>query len=175
MKLFEAIEQRQSCRNYSGKVVEKEKLIRCIKAAQLAPSACNSQPWSFVVVSNRDCVEKVTEAVLESGMNKFCENVPAYISVVEEPAYLRGDTANPKYAHGDMGMAVENICLAATAQGLSTCIMGAFGPADRMKTILGIPQESNLRLVIAIGYAAEGDTIRPKKRKSIDEIAKFID
>lgn len=174
MELFEALEKRQSCRSYSAKAVEIEKLKKCIEAAQLAPSACNSQPWSFVVVTGRDHVEKVTENILHVGFNKFCQDVPAYIAVIEEPAYLRPDRVSQKYAHGDMGMAVENLCLAATAQGLSTCIMGAFGPEDNMKDILGLPQESNLRLVLAIGYAKESDPIRPKKRKAVEEVCKFL-
>ena len=174
MELFEALQQRQSCRNYSTKAVEMEKLTKMIEAAQIAPSACNSQPWSFVVVTSPEKVKEVTENILTSGMNKFCEKVQAYISIAEEPAYLRGDTANPKYAHGDMGMAVENLCLAATAQGLSTCIMGAFGDPDKMKTTLGLPSETNLRLILSVGYAAEDDKIRPKNRKSIEEICKFI-
>lgn len=174
MELFEALQQRQSCRNYSTKAVEMEKLTKMIEAAQIAPSACNSQPWSFVVVTSAEKVKEVTENILTSGMNKFCSNVQAYISIAEEPAYLRGETPNPKYAHGDMGMAVEHLCLAATAQGLSTCIMGAFGDVDKMKATLGLPSETNLRLILSVGYAAEDDKIRPKNRKSIEEICKFI-
>ena len=174
MELFEALEKRQSCRNYSSRPVEMEKLTKMVEAARIAPSACNSQPWSFVVVTSPEKVKKVSTNVLESGMNKFCEKVPAYISIVEEPAYLRGDTPNPKYAHGDVGMAVEHLCLAATAQGLSTCIMGSFGSVEKMKDILEIPQESNLRLVLAVGYAEEGDPLRPKKRKALEEICKFL-
>ena len=79
-----------------------------------------------------------------------------------------------KYAHGDVGMAVENLCLAATSQGLTTCIMGAFGPEDRMKEILGLAPDANLRLVLSIGYAAEDDPIRPKKRKPLEEVCKFL-
>jgi len=175
MELFETLVNRQSCRNYATTPVEKEKLVKLVEAAQLAPSACNSQPWSFVVVSSEAKVAAVTENIMNVGFNKFCVNVPAYIAIIEEPAYLRANApANPKYAHGDMGMAVENLCLAATALGLSTCIMGAFGPEDKMKEILEIPQDTNLRLVLSVGYAAEGDPIRPKKRKALEDVCKFL-
>ena len=83
MELFEALEKRQSCRNYSSRPVEMEKLIKMVEAARIAPSACNSQPWSFVVVTSPEKVKKVSTNVLESGMNRFCEKVPAYISIVE--------------------------------------------------------------------------------------------
>lgn len=175
MELFEALALRQSCRNYAEQPVELEKLKKCVEAAQLAPSACNSQPWSFVLVQSEEKVKAVRANILDVGFNRFVEQTPAFIAIVEEPAYLRpNQPANPKYAHGDVGMAVENLCLAATAQGLSTCIMGAMGPEDKLKEILGLPQDSNLRLVIAIGYAAEGDPIRPKKRKAFEEACKII-
>lgn len=62
MKNFvELINKRQSCRQYSNKKVEKEKLIKCIEAARIAPSACNSQPWHFVVVNNEELSPKVAE------------------------------------------------------------------------------------------------------------------
>lgn len=175
MELFETLVNRQSCRNYATTPVEKEKLVKLVEAAQLAPSACNSQPWSFVVVSSEEKVAAVRDNIMNVGFNKFCVNVPAYIAIIEEPAYLRPNApANAKYAHGDMGMAVENLCLAATALGLSTCIMGAYGPDDKMKEILEIPQDTNLRLVLSVGYAAEGDPIRPKKRKALEDVCKFL-
>lgn len=175
MEVLEAIAQRQSCRNYLEQPVELEKLSKLVEAAGLAPSAVNSQPWSFVVISQPENVAKARACILESGMNKFCEKVPAFIAVVEEPAYLRPNMpANDRYSHGDMGMAVENLCLAATGLGLSTCIMGAFGPENKMKELLGLSQEKKLRLVVAVGYADPSDPLRPKKRKALDEICKFL-
>ena len=174
MEVFEALIQRQSGRNYAEKPVEMEKLQKCIEAAILAPSACNSQPWSFVVVSSPEKVTEVTENILNVGFNQFCKKVPAYIAIIEEPALLSGNRVSQKYAHGDVGMAVENLCLAATAQGLTSCIMGAFGPEDRMKEILGLAPDANLRLILSVGYAAEGDPIRPKRRKPLEEVCKFL-
>ena len=72
MELFEALVQRQSGRNYAEQPVEMEKLRKCVEAAQLAPSACNSQPWSFVVVSTPDKVKEVTVA------HKRLENLNSY-------------------------------------------------------------------------------------------------
>ena len=100
MELFEALVQRQSCRKYSTQPVEMEKLTKCVEAAQLAPSACNSQPWSFVVVTSPEKVAAVTDNIMNVVFNKFCKDVQSYIAIVEEPAYLRPDVVNPKYAHG---------------------------------------------------------------------------
>ena len=174
MELFEALVQRQSGRNYAEQPVEMEKLRKCVEAAQLAPSACNSQPWSFFVVSTPEKVKEVTENILNVGFNKFCQKVPAYIAIIEEPAVLGPNRVSQKYAHGDVGMAVENLCLAATAQGLTTCIMGAFGPEVKLIVILGLAPDTNLRLVLSVGYAAEGDPIRPKRRKALEEVCKFL-
>ena len=49
---YELAQRRQSCRNFKDKAVDGELLVRCVKAASLAPSACNSQPWKFVIVTN---------------------------------------------------------------------------------------------------------------------------
>ena len=174
MEVFEALKTRQSGRNYAECPVETEKLKTCIEAAQLAPSACNSQPWSFVVVSSPEKVKEVTDNILNVSFNQFCRKVPAYVAVIEEPAVLTGNRMSQKYAHGDVGMAVENLCLAATAQGLTTCIMGAFGPEDKMKEILGLSPDANLRLMLSVGYAAEGDPIRTKRRKPLEEVCKFL-
>lgn len=51
---FELINKRESCRSFNNKKVDKELLIKCIEAARVAPSACNSQPWSFMVVNSEE-------------------------------------------------------------------------------------------------------------------------
>ena len=175
MEFFDVIKQRESCRNYAEKPVEKEKLLACIEAAQIAPSACNSQPWSYVVVSNPELRDKVAKNTQERGLNKFTEKCPVFIVVVEEPAYLIGNKNEPnqKYAPIDIGLSVSQLCLAATAQGLSTCIMGSF-EEDELKTLVGVPREKKIRLVLAVGYAAT-DALRNKTRKPLDQIARFID
>ncbi|HEX3026549.1 MAG TPA: nitroreductase family protein, partial [Clostridia bacterium] len=76
---FDLINQRESCRNYADKPVEKEKLIACVEAARIAPSACNSQPWSYVVVNNRVLSSKVAKCLQGAGMNKFTDQCPAFI------------------------------------------------------------------------------------------------
>ena len=173
MEFFETIKQRESCRNYDGRMVEKEKLLACVEAAQAAPSACNSQPWSYIVVTNKDLLPQVAKITQAQGLNKFTNQCPAFVVVVEEPAYLIGSKKEPnqKFASIDIGLSVGQLCLAATAQGLSTCIMGSFAEAD-LKQLLAVPEEKNIRLVLAVGYAADS-AVRPKKRKPVEQIARF--
>jgi len=176
-EFFELINKRQSCRKYSSKPVEKEKLIKCIDAARMAPSACNSQPWHFVVVNNSEMAPKVAECLQDKIMNKFTTECPAFIIVIEESGNLTSRAGalmkQQDYRSVDLGIATEHICLAATEQNLGTCILGWFNEKE-LKKLLNISKLKRIRLVVAIGYP-ENDDIRKKVRKSIDEILTFIE
>ncbi len=173
---FELIAKRESCRNYSDKQVDIGLLRKCIEAARLAPSACNSQPWSFTVVNNSELSPKVAKCLQEMGMNKFTDKCPAYVIVTEEDASLSakfgGKVKNQQYAPIDIGLATANLVLAATELGLSTCIMGWFNES-KLKNLLDIPKTKRIRLVIGVGYAAS-ENLREKKRKSMEEITKYF-
>ncbi|MDR2893282.1 MAG: nitroreductase family protein [Deltaproteobacteria bacterium] len=168
--------RRQSCRDYADRPVEREKLINCIEAARMAPSGCNSQPWSFVVVDNPQLVPEVAKSTQHFGLNEYFEKASAFIVVLEEHAVLikriRAFIDSQYFARHDLGCATMSICLAAEAQGLGTCIIGVFD-RERLCELLGLPREQRFACVIAVGYPAN-DTVRPKVRKSMEEIAKFI-
>jgi nitroreductase len=174
---FELIAKRESCRNYADRPVEKEKLVSCVGAARIAPSACNSQPWSFVVVNGGELPPRVAKCVQGNGMNRFADKCPAFIVVVEEKAKLSarvgGIIKSQHYAPIDIGLATAHLCLAATELGLSTCIMGWFNEAN-LKNLLVIPKSKRIRLVIGAGYAA-GDKLRSKVRKPIEDIVRFVE
>ena len=174
---FELISKRESCRSYSDKRVTKDDLVKCIEAARLAPSACNSQPWSFVVVNSEEKSPQVAKCTQGMGMNKFTDDAPAFIVVCEESANLSsnlgGIIKNQHYAKGDVGIAVASICYAATELGLSTCILGWF-EEKKLIELLSLPKNKRIRLVISVGFA-KNDNIREKKRKSMDEIMTYID
>lgn len=172
----ELIKIRQSCRNYNGVPVTKEKLQSVLGAAVLAPSACNSQPWKYYVVTKEKDVEKIREFVKIGGRNKFADNCPAYAVVVEQPAVLMAgasDSDAQKFAQMDIGLSVSQYCCEAVEQGLSTCIMGCFDE-EKIKEYLNIPKERIIRLIIATGYASEDDKIRAKTRKPLCETVEFI-
>ena len=72
---FDLVQRRESCRNFDpSRPVEKEKLVRCAQAAWLAPSACNGQPWKYLIVTNPELAEKLRPMMMELGMNKFLKN-----------------------------------------------------------------------------------------------------
>jgi nitroreductase len=176
-EFFELANRRQSCRKYLDKPVEKEKIINCIKAARLAPSACNSQPWHFVVVNNKELSSKVAECLQDKVMNKFTSECHAFIIVIEENGNLTSRAGalikQQDYRSVDLGIATEHICLAATEQNLGTCILGWFNEKE-LKKLLNISKLKRIRLVVAIGYP-ESNEIRKKIRKNIDEISTFIE
>lgn len=174
---FDLISQRESCRKYDpAKPVEREKLVRCLEAARCAPSACNGQPWSYTAVCDKTLLPKVSKCVQEKGMNLFSDTAPCLIIVVEEetsPVAVRGGQfKNQNYPLIDIGLSVSQLCLAATAQGLSTCIIGWFDE-PRLKELLDIQKDKRVRLVITLGYAVD-DAIRAKKRKSLEDIARIL-
>lgn len=166
--MLELINRRQSDRKYSNKQVEAEKLERIIEAGRMAPSACNSQPWKFVVVTDPLILNQVAEAASAKllDMNSFVSQAPVIIVIVREnPNFSSrvGSTVKRKdYSHFDIGIATENICLQAAAEGIGSCIIGWFDE-KQIRKILHIPYSKRVDLIITLGYAV--NEYRQKKRK----------
>ncbi len=177
MKLIDLIKKRQSVRKYDDTPVEREKIERCIEAARLAPSACNAQPWKFIVIDDpeiREAIAKKTVAnVLQ--MNKFAPQAPVLVVIVtEKPNFTSKAGALLKdkdYSLIDLGIATEHFCLQATEEGLGTCIIGWFDE-KAVKKILDIPKKRRVNLIVSVGYSAS-DKLREKIRKPVDEIRKY--
>jgi len=164
MDFLELVKARQSDRAYDkNRPVEPEKLERILEAARLAPSACNAQPWKFVVVTDPELAIKVGKASAGLGMNKFAKDAPVHILIVEKSmniTSLLGSKIKDKYFPlVDIGIAASHISLAAEAEGLGSCILGWFDEKG-IKDLLGIPQKKRLLLDITIGYS-----LKPKKQK----------
>lgn len=168
--------QRQSCRDFLPQRIEHEKLLKCIEAARLTPSACNSQPWKFVVVESPDKVAQVAKCTQVLGANAYTSTAQSFIVVLEEHATLlpklREIIDSQYFAKGDLGAVTATICYEAQSQGLGSCILGLFD-REKLAKILGLPNEQRFFLVVALGYPTNPQT-RPKSRKSIEEIADFI-
>ena len=174
MEFSELIRVRQSDRKYLPQEVEEEKIVKCLEAARLAPSANNSQPWKFIVVNEPELKDKVAALAAGLGMNKWAVQAPAIIAVVlETPGFttrLGGLLKGKEFRLMDIGMAVEHLCLQAADLGLGTCIMGWFDER-KVKKALNIPRSRRVPLLISLGYP---DTqTRRKIRKSIKEITSW--
>lgn len=169
--------QRQSDRVFdSGRPVEKEKLQRILEAACVAPSACNSQPWRFIVVDDPELKNKVADATSSRilGINHFTKQAPVHIVVVEEKANLSAGFGSwikdKNLAHMDIGIAAAHIVLAAEDEGLGSCILGWFDE-DKMRKVLEIPSGKRVLLDIVIGYSTQSD--RTKKRKLMTDVVSY--
>ena len=174
MKFSDLVSQRQSTRKYLDRKVDRDVILKCIEAARFAPSACNSQPWHFIVVDEPGLLAEIGAAAAGLGMNKFAAQVPVIVAVVLEKmnfiAKLGSMLKNKDYCMLDLGMAVEHFCLQAAEDGLGTCILGWF---DEKKTarVLGVPKGKRIPLLITLGYPDCG--IRGKTRKEIEEISSW--
>ena len=168
--LLNLIHHRQSQRSYTDQPVEKDKLERCIEAARLAPSACNAQPWKFIIIDDPELKNAVADLATEkfTGMNHFTRQAPVHVAVVRESANFSsafGQVVKDKeYPLIDIGIAVAHFCLQATAEGLSTCILGWFNE-KKVKSLLHVPANKRLELLVLVGSAPDGK-IRDKKRKA---------
>lgn len=173
MDFAELVQRRQSDRKYDSRPVDRELIVKCLEAARLAPSACNSQPWKFVVVDDPALLPQMGAASAGMGMNKFAHEVPVIVAVVLEKMNLTariGSVIKDKeYSLLDMGIAVEHFCLQAAELGLGTCIMGWFDE-KKVKKLLGIGSK-RVPLLISLGYPA-GEN-RRKVRKTMDEMSSW--
>ena len=171
MNFYEIAQNRQSCRSYDARrAVEEEKLNAILEAVHLAPSACNGQPYHLTVCQG-DVAREVAKGVMSMGMNKFAADAPVLIVISEEPycktAALGAKVKGNDYRSIDIGIAAAYLTAEATAQGLDTCILGWLDDA-KIREICSLSYP--VRLVITLGYAKEGDKLRTKKRKDLDEL-----
>lgn len=178
MDILELSKVRQSCRSFSSKPVPKEMVEKFLEAARLSPSACNSQPWKFIVVSSPEMHDKVAEAAFSGkySMNAFAKKAPVIVLVARDKDKLipavGGFMMGTQFALVDIGIAAEHLVLAAAEQGIGTCYLGIFDEKD-IKKVLKLPRNLKIELVVPMGYP-ENETIRVKSRKPLDEIASFI-
>ena len=164
---LQLVNARQSDRAYDkSRLVEADKLERILEAGRLAPSACNAQPWRFVVVTDPSLAEKVGKAAAGLGMNKFAKDAPVHILVVEESANitsrLGGKLKGKYFPLIDIGI------VAAESEGLGSCILGWFDEKE-IKSLTGIPSSKRVLLDILIGYP-----VKEKRKKIRKESGKII-
>lgn len=173
MNFSEIANTRQSCRSYDPREVEKEKLESVLESARLSPSACNGQPYHITVCSG-ESKKLVAKAVQGMGMNKFASDAPILLVISEKP-YVKSAALGAKlkgndYRSIDIGILSAYITAEATAQGLDTCILGWLDD-DKIRKVCDL--DGAVRLVITLGYAKEGDPLRKKTRKSLEELISF--
>lgn len=179
MSFLELVNERESTRKYSDKPVSRELIDTCLEAARLAPSACNSQPWSFIVIDNEEIKNEIVDKTM-SGIyksNSFVKTAPVIIVAVTERslyiARMGGMIRDVKYNLIDVGIACEHIALQASELGLGTCWLGWFNEKE-LKKVLGLPKSTKIDVIMSLGYPDETVPHRNKIRKSLDEIRRYF-
>ena len=178
MKFLELIQLRQSDRQYINKPIDREIVDRCIEAGRLAPSASNSQPWTFIIVDNPELKNKVAKKTFGplKSFNKFVPQAPVIVAIVmEKPkltAELGGRIKKKEYPLMDIGIAAEHICLQAAEEGVGSCMLGWFDERT-IKTLLNVPNNKSIPLLITLGYTHDDYRHRDKIRKGKEDVVRY--
>ncbi|MFH0920852.1 MAG: nitroreductase family protein [Fibrobacterota bacterium] len=175
MTFDEIIRKRQSVRSYDpDRPVTHAQIIALLEAARLAPSACNSQTWRFVVVTDRALLDKIHDEGMRLGVgNHFLKEAPCLIAGCSKLDLLANTIGRSisgiDYYQVDLGIAMEHMALKAVDLGLGTCWIGWFHEKS-IRKILDIPKGVKITCLLSVGYAKE-ETLREKKRKALEEIS----
>ena len=178
MALMDIIEHRHSIRSYQDKPVERDKIVKCLEAARLAPSASNRQTARFVVVDDPVMKKQLCDEAFSGvfSVMKFPSEAPVIVAAIGEPpglAHRIGNIALRTYfGLIDMGIAVEHFVLQADELGLGTCWLGLFDEG-KVKSILGIPRNKKVAALLTLGYFDGALALGEHNRKNLEDISSF--
>ncbi len=178
MELSEVLRKRSSVRKYLPIPVEREKIAVCVEAARIAPSACNVQPWKFIVVDDPELKGRLVQDAFSGvhSFNRFTQDAGALVAVVAETDFatnkLCAALQGTQFYLLDIGSACEHFILAATELGLGTCWLGWFDE-KKVKKLLAIPRKKKVVALISVGYYDRSVPAPERKRKSAEEIVSF--
>jgi nitroreductase len=152
---LEAIRKRRSVRNYTGDPIPREDLETIVDAGRLAATGGNRQPWDFIVVTDREMIDRLKIAAA------WMEKAGAIIAVVMDPV--------SRWWLEDGSAAVENMLIASTALGYGSCWLEGYTlpREEEFKELLGVPDEKRLLTLVPIGVPVEWPT---KEKKSLEEV-----
>jgi nitroreductase len=173
----ELVRSRRSIRRYLDEPVERKKILTCIEAARLAPSADNVQPWRFLVIDDPKLKAQYAKKVFSGiySISGFAEKAPVLILILARLDIIANrigkQIQNIQFYLLDIGIAGEHIVLQAQELGLGTCWIGWFN-IRKARKFLRIPRKYKIVSMLAMGYSEKRPS-REKKRKKIEEIAWF--
>jgi len=154
MNVLEAIKTRRSVRAYAAKPIPADVMGRMRQALRFAPSACNLQPWRFVLVTSPELRSKLAQACCDQ---LWMADAPCVVVACALPAQAyKGMGGYGNSAEIDVTIAIDHLTLAAVAEGLGTCWIGAFNEAE-VKKLLNIPPEAKPVVMTPLGYPASTD------------------
>jgi nitroreductase len=162
LDIFEIFTKRKSTRAYHNSPVSEEDLFKVLNAGRLAPSAGNVQPWHFIVVKNRETLNRIAKGCR---YGKFLLESPIVIIA------CGNKKTSPRWYTIDTSLALEHIVLAATAIGLGTCWIGMFNQ-ENIRELTGLPKDFEIVALLALGHPRKKTDVwakilhvlRPRKR-----------
>ena len=176
MELEQVILTRHSVRKFQDKPVEREKINACLEAARLAPSACNSQPWHFIVIDDPHVKETFCKEVFSGvyAITKWAAHAPVLVAAVSDKGNFTSRVGNffrrTEFYLVDHGIACEHLVLRAWDLGLGTCWIGWLD-SNKAEKFFNLPKGKKIEHLIALGYPAENPQGHP--RKPLEEIVSY--
>jgi nitroreductase len=174
------IARRVSCRAYRRDPVPEAHVLRILEAARLAPSACNQQPWRFVVVRDAGLRRRIVEEGFLPGIKMaWAIAAPVHVVIGMETSFithrLAATVSGVNYPWVDIGIAGEHLVLAATELGLGTCWIGWIKPRA-IARMVGWPRSVKPVVVITVGYPSNSESSPPPaaRRKAQDDITRWL-
>lgn len=149
MEFIDVIRNRKSIRSYKNEDVEEEKLKIILEAARLAPSWANKQCWKYIVVNDKEKIQKLASGIINSWM----KNAKIVVVACADPK-KSGTRNGMDYYLVDVAISMEHLILAATDLGLGTCWIGGFDET-KVKKILEIPEKIKVVAMTPVGYPSE--------------------
>lgn len=163
---------RFSARKFTEEAVSKEDLLYVLGCVRMAPSACNRQPWKWLVVKSEEAKQKLQECY----DREWFKTAPMYIVGMrsKQENWVRKPDGKP---HGDIDVAIatEHLCLAATERGLGTCWVCNYDP-EKMHSYFeqGARADYETVVIVPIGHIAPDCPRSEKKRKEMGEIVEEV-
>jgi nitroreductase len=177
-RILPVILERHSVRRFDAKPVEREKILSCVEAARLAPSAENGQPCRYVLLDDPGKRRAFGEAAF-SGIyrsTRWAAEAPVLVAICVKRSAAAGWIGpliqGTPYFWIDVGIAGEHFVLQARSMGLGTCWIGWFD-GRRAGKALALPKSMRVAQLIAAGYPAAGGVPRGRKRLDLAEIVRW--
>ena len=169
--ILEIIKSRRSTRRFKPDIVSDEDINDVLEAARWAPSGENFQPWKFIVIKNKETMEKIVDMLPYKKFQAFLRNAPVLICIVV-------NSRRSKWVVLDGTLSVQNLMLEAWARGLGTCFSAWYPTVptkieEQVKELLDIPKNWIIITFTPLGYPVEEPERAfrlPATRKPLDEL-----
>jgi nitroreductase len=171
LPVIDIIQERGSIRQYRETPIPSDVLQKILEAARLAQSAANRQPWQFIVVTDKELLEKLIDTAHwpDRPPQSSVSTAPLVIICLADPELSRPVGPFDGFLI-DLAIAIENMALTAWDLGIGSCWIGAF-QEDKVKALLHVPDNLRVVSLLTLGYADEQP--RPKNRKTLNEIIHY--